>query len=442
MSSGYDGDDELFARVWAQRDAAERPAPPDPRRERPQERPQELLDPELARVLDVASALRTAGRAAQGPDPDASARMRAAVMAEIGGGTADGATRERTRVLRSPDPGPAGGRGAGRAGATTRRETRESRGGTRPADRRPAARATSRRSGARLLSSFVTGACAVMLLGALTVLLSRGALPGEMLYGIKRASESAEIGLTSGQEAKGLKHLDFASTRLEEVSDLIERQAATAAGAGPVAAGIGPDEAALVLDNLRAFDEQARTGSRLILPLAAQPTGPSPAELGEWARSQSARLDTLSPSLDGDGRTAAAGSQQMLQRIDQRATAFGGSERCSTGDAADDLGPLPTGDCDAGSASDDTQTTTTAIPESTTTSTTSSTTTSSTSSTTSSRNETSSRDDDSDDSGSSSGSREQQTSTPDPVQVPLPVPLLPQVDVPPLLPGLPGLSLG
>ena len=79
-----------------------------------------------------------------------------------------------------------------------------------------------------------------MLLGALTVLLSRGALPGEMLYSIKRASESAEIGLTSGQEAKGLKHLDFASTRLEEVSDLIERQAATAAGAGPVAAGHRP----------------------------------------------------------------------------------------------------------------------------------------------------------------------------------------------------------
>ena len=441
MSSGYDGDDELFARVWAQRDAAERPAPPDPRRERAHESPQEGLDPELARVLDVAAALRTAGRAAQGPDPDASARMRAAVMAEIGG-TADGATRERTRVLRSTDPGPAGGRGAGRAGATTRRESRESRGGTRPADRRPAARATSRRSGARLLSSFVTGACAVMLLGALTVLLSRGALPGEMLYSIKRASESAEIGLTSGQEAKGLKHLDFASTRLEEVSDLIERQAATAAGAGPVAAGIGPDEAALVLDNLRAFDEQARTGSRLILPLAAQPTGPSPAELGEWARSQSARIDTLSPSLDGDGRTAAAGSQQMLQRLNQRATAFGGPERCATGDASDDLGPLPTGACDTGSGSDDTQATATAIPESTTTSTTSSTTTSSTSSTTSSRNETSTRDDDSDDPGSSSGSREQRTSTPDPVQVPLPVPLLPQVDVPPLLPGLPGLSLG
>ena len=142
MSSGYDGDDELFARVWAQRDAAERPAPPDPRREHPQER----LDPELARVLDVAAALRTAGRAAQGPDPDTSARMRAAVMAEIGGGTADGATRERTRVLRSEDAGPAGGRGAGRAGASTRRESRESRGGTRP---RTGAPPPARRPGVR-----------------------------------------------------------------------------------------------------------------------------------------------------------------------------------------------------------------------------------------------------------------------------------------------------
>lgn len=432
MSSGYDGDDELFARVWAQRDARERPAP-DPR--------QEQVDPELARVLDVAAALRTAGRAAQGPDPDTSARMRAAVMAEIGGGNPAGATRERTRVLRSTDPGPAGGRGAGRAGGTSRRE---SRGGTRPGDRRPASRgegrATSRRSGARLLSSFVTGACAVMLLGALTVLLSRGALPGEMLYGIKRASENAEIGLTSGQEAKGQRHLDFASTRLEEVSDLIARQGATAAGAGPVAAGIGPDEAGLVLDNLRAFDEQARTGSRLILPLTAQPTGPSPAELGEWARSQSARLDTLSPSLDGDGRTAAAGSQQMLQRLDQRATALGGPQRCATGEESDDLGPLPVGECDSASRSDDARTSATATPESTTSSTTTTTTTTRTS-TTSSEDATSSRRD-ADDSGSSSDSREERTSTPDPVQVPLPVPLLPQVDLPPLLPGLPGLSLG
>ena len=219
-----------------------------------------------------------------------------------------------------------------------------------------------------------------MLLGALTVLLSRGALPGEMLYSIKRASESAEIGLTSGQEAKGLKHLDFASTRLEEVSDLIERQAATAAGAGPVAAGIGPDEAALVLDNLRAFDEQARTGSRLILPLAAQPTGPSPAELGEWARSQSARIDTLSPSLDGDGahrrRRLAADAAAPHTSAPPRSAAPSAARPATRPTTSARCPPAP-----ATPAPDRTtsQASTTAIPESTTTSTTSSTTTSSTS---------------------------------------------------------------
>ncbi|WP_433783910.1 DUF5667 domain-containing protein [Actinomycetospora sp. CA-101289] len=442
MSSGHDGDDELFARVWEQRDGAGRPTRPGPGAG---------VDPELARVLGVADALRSAGRATPGPDPDASARMRAAVLAEITGGTPGATTdtpsepaapRERTRVLRAAgdtaahDSGPAGGRGAGRAGAGRRRPA--GRGSSRPADARPA-RAASRRPATRLLSSFVTGACAVLLLGALTVLLSRGALPGEMLYGIKRASESAEIGLTSGQEAKGLKHLDFAAIRLEEVSDLVERSATTAAGAGPVAAGLDPDQAALVLDNLRSFDDQARTGSRLILPLAAQPTGPSPAELAQWARSQSARLDTLSPSLDEGGRTAAAGSQQMLQRITQRAAVLDGPEPCATGSASDDLGPLPAGECDVRS---DEATAAPATPSETATSTTSSTTTTTTTTSTTRSEESSSRDRDEDSGGASSDSREERTSQPDPVQVPLPVPLLPQIDLPPLLPGLPGLSLG
>ncbi|GAA4813678.1 hypothetical protein GCM10023200_59300 [Actinomycetospora chlora] len=426
MSSGHDEDDERFARVWDERDATGRPPRPDRGRG----------DDELARDLDIAAALRAAGRATPGPDPEASARMRAAVMAGIGAPQQEGTTGRTlgTRVLRTPDTGPAGGRGAGRAGAG------HGAPGTRPAAGRPAGRAASRRSARRLTRSMVTGACAILLLGALTVLLSRGALPGEMLYGIKRASESAEIGLTSGQEAKGLKHLEFASTRLEEVSDLIGRQGTTAAGPGPVAAGLGPDQAALVLENLRSFDEQARTGSRLILPLSAQPSGPSPAQLQEWARAQSARLDTLSPSLDGDGRAAAASSQEMLQRLDRRAGAYGGPRPCATGSASDDLGPLPSTGCagDSGRSSADTDSTLTAGTQTST----STTTTTTTTTTRTSTEESSSRSRDTDASDSSSSSREERTSTPAPVNVPLPVPLLPQVDLPPLLPGLPGLSLG
>ncbi|GAA4867196.1 DUF5667 domain-containing protein [Actinomycetospora straminea] len=437
MSSGHDEDDELFARVWEQRDATGRPPHPG----RAGGGPDPMRDPDLARDLELAAALRAAGRDAIGPDADASARMRAVVMgevmgevmAEIGGGTAT-PPRERTRVLRSPDSGPVGGRGAGRAGATTRR------GSTRPGDGRPGRAATRRRS-TRLISSLIGGACAVMLLGALTVLLSRGALPGEMLYGIKRASESAEIGLTSGQEAKGQRHLDFAATRLEEVSDLIGRDTATAAGAGPVAAGIGPEEAALVLENLRDFDEQARTGSRLILPLAGRSSGPSPSQLAEWAREQSARIDTLSPSLDTDGRGAAAQSQQMLQRLGQRATALGGPQRCATGGESDDLGPLPIRECDTSTSPSVATPERTDVSATETSSTTTTTTTTSRTSTSSS--ESSTRDGGADeDSGSGGESDDAGDDAPPPVQVPLPVPLLPQVDVPPLLPGLPGLSLG
>ncbi|MDD7938147.1 DUF5667 domain-containing protein [Actinomycetospora lutea] len=441
MSSGHDGDDERFARVGEERDATGRPARPDRAGDRAAP-----ADPELARDLELTAALRAAGRDAVGPDPATSARMRAAVMAEITGGAATSAApRGSTRVLRTPDTGPAGGRGAGRAGREDRAASDRRRGGTRPADGRPAGRASSRRSSSRVLSSFVTGACAILLLGALTVLLSRGSLPGEMLYGVKRASESAEIGLTSGQEAKGRRHLDFAATRLEEVSDLIARDTTTAAGTGPAAAGLGPDESALVIENLRAFGEQARTGSRMILPLASQPSGPRPAELAEWARSQSSRLDTLSPSLDGDGRAAATDSQQMLQRLGERATALSGPTRCETGTETDDLGPVPSRECDtsreqATASPERTEAASTATSSTTTTTTT---TTSRSSSSTEESSSRSSRDSD-DDSGPVDGLLPggESDGSPDPVRVPLPVPLLPQVDVPPLLPGLPGLSLG
>ncbi|MEJ2888410.1 DUF5667 domain-containing protein [Actinomycetospora aeridis] len=447
MASGHDEDDERSARVWEQRDATGRPAPPDRAGPSRDAAPDHQAPDHQALELDLVAALRAAGRDAAGPDPATSARMRAAVMAEITGG-AEAAPRGGTRVLRTTDTGPAGGRGAGRAGARRTGTPSGTRSGAdRPADNRPTGRAPRRRS-SRVMSSMVSGACAILLLGALTVLLSRGALPGEMLYGVKRASENAEIGLTSGQEAKGQRHLDFAATRLEEVSDLISRNSTTAAGTGPTAAGLGPDEAALVLENLRAFGEQARTGSRMILPLASQPSGPPPRELEDWARAQSSRLDTLSPSLDGDGRAAAADSQQMLQRLGQRAAALGGPTRCATGDQSDDLGPVPARECNTSTEPS------TASPESSQAASTSSATSTTTTTTTTTSTSRSSSDEDS--STRSSGDSDddnggvvddllpggERRESPDPVRVPLPVPLLPQVDVPPLLPGLPGLSLG
>lgn len=425
MPSGHEGDDELFARAWDERDAADRGAPS----VNPPRRP---YDPVLAGDLDIAAALRDAGRALPGPDADASARMRARLMAEIGGPVRPGAD---SRSQRTPSRTPVRTQGA--PTETRRRGSREPA-TRRPADRRPAGRADGVHGARRLLVNVITGACAVMLLGALTVLLSRGALPGETLYSVKRASESVELGLTSGQEEKGLKHLEFAAIRLEEVSDLVGRSATTAAGNGPVASGLDPAVGALVLEDLQSFDQDARTGSRLILPLAARPAAASPVDLGGWAQAQSARLDTLSPSLPEDGRTAAASSQQMLQRLSARASALDGPQPCATGPSVDDLGPLPADGCTtAGTAAPAPVPSPSSVAPSSTTSTTTTTATSTTTST----EDATSADRSTADRPSSVPAR-QPANTPAPVQVPLPVPLLPQVDVPPLLPGLPGISLG
>lgn len=402
------------------------------------------LDPDLRQDLELATALREASRSVPGPDPDASARMRASLMAAIGGDTQESAAT--SRVLGDVS-GSAGGRGAGRAGHTAR-ATRTSGPGrrsgehtdrrSRPGDARPARGVEGRRRGrsGRILVNAVTATCVVMLLGALTVVLGRGALPGEMLYGVKRSSESVEMALTGGQEAKARKHLDFAGLRLEEVSGLVERGSATAAGPRPAAAGLDPADAALVGDNLRAFDEQARAGSRMMLPLSGRANGPDPEELASWAREQTARLDTLSPSLNGDDRAAAASSKSLMDRMSTRASALderGACDEVSTGE--DELGPLPSSArcpaIDKPVAAPERPTTTSS--SSSTTSTTTTTTTEDSSSSTEKSSTTSEK---------TSEEPTTEETTRSPVRVPMPVPLLPQVDVPPLLPGLPGLSLG
>jgi hypothetical protein len=287
---------------------------------------------------------------------------------------------------------------------------------------------------------------AVLALGALTVLLSRGALPGDMLYGLKRASESTEIGLTSGQEAKARKHLDVAALRLDEIQQLIQRDSTTAAGPQPTAAGADDADAALVADNLRAFDDQARTGARMLLPLVNSPAGPPPGLLSQWAGQQQRTLDGFSASLPAGGKEQAASSQRLISQLQQRAAAFEKSTGPCGSQDSDDLGPLPSAACSAASqdkapsialpqastpttktSTPSTRRTTSSSPDATTTTTTDETTT-----------------------ANRSGDSDKPllplplpaTTTAPPINVPVPVPGLPKVQLPPLLPGLPGLSLG
>ncbi|MDL5155311.1 DUF5667 domain-containing protein [Actinomycetospora termitidis] len=389
------------------------------------------MDTDLADDLRIADLLRDVAAATPGPDPAASARMRASVMAAI---TEQAAPAEESSTSRTLVTSP--------ADAPTRsshgRRRADRRGGTRPGDRRPAPAGSSgpRRSAVRrLMSTTVAGVACILALGALTVLLSRGSLPGDMLYGLKRASESAEVGLTSGQEAKGQKHLDIAALRLDEIQQMIQRDSSTAAGPRPTAAGLDEADAALVADNLRAFDQQARSGSKLLLGLVNRPAGPSPSTLTQWAGTQQKMFDSLSPSLSDSGRQQAASSQRLLTQLQDRARTFESDPTCG-GSSSDELGPLPSASCrsarEGSSASTATPEASSSTPSSTT-----KTTTSTEPTTTTSDSDTSSTT-----STGSDSSERTPTSTPDPVKVPVPVPGLPKVELPPLLPGLPGLSLG
>ena len=441
MSSGRDEADERFAAVWDERMRGRvvgRPAQNTPPsadangfgndspplgRDRP-------VDTDLADDLRIADLLRQVGASTPGPDREASARMRANLMAAI---TQDAPVVETTRVAAAPAHG-------------TRRASR--RGAVRPGDGRPgnpgspgraAGSSRPRSTVRRLLSTTVAGVACILALGAVTVLLSRGALPGDMLYGLKRASESTEIGLTSGQEAKARKHLDVAALRLDEIGQMIERDSTTAAGTGPTAAGLGDSDASLITDNLRAFDEQTRTGSKLLLGLVGKPSAPSAGTLTDWARAQQGVLTGFSPSLPAAGREQAATSQRLLGQLQERAAAFRDDPSCSGG-PSDELGPLPSATCRSTPSAAPV-----AAPETTSTAPSSSTSRSTTSTeptTTTTESPTTSAAGGGRGSDAPAPSTEDPAPAPAPVQVPLPVPGLPKVELPPLLPGLPGLSLG
>ncbi|WP_018330775.1 DUF5667 domain-containing protein [Actinomycetospora chiangmaiensis] len=397
------------------------------------------MDTDLADDLRIADLLRDVAAATPGPDAATSARMRASVMAAITGAAPPSGDAPTRAVPTADRPTHAVATTEAPARPSHGRRRADRRGASRPADRRPSSASGStgpaRSAMRRLMSTTVAGVACILALGALTVLLSRGSLPGDMLYGLKRASESAEIGLTSGQEAKGQKHLDLAALRLDEVQQMIQRDTATAAGSRPTAAGLDDADAALVADNLRAFDQQARSGSKLLLGLVNQPSGPSAGSLAQWATAQQQRFDQVSPSLSPAGREQAASSQRLLSQLQSRAAAFESDPNCSSG-SSDELGPLPSVTCQSART---TAPSTTAAPQSSTStpSSTTRTTTSTEPSTTTSGTDSTRA------SSSSTGSTPAPTTTTRaPVQVPVPVPGLPKVELPPLLPGLPGLSLG
>jgi hypothetical protein len=181
----------------------------------------------------------------------------------------------------------------------------------------------------RLMVALAAALCLILSLGAMSLLLSRDALPGDPLYAIKRTAESASFGLAFDDATKARKHLEFATARIDEMEGMVAR------GNTPVGS---------YLTALTDFDTDAAAGSRLLTVLSTNGDGSGLTYLRDWATSQSQRLKTLRPSLPERADTSA----DLLTAITERANALIGRLNCyqiTTG-ATDDIGALPaTGAC-------------------------------------------------------------------------------------------------
>lgn len=244
---------------------------------------------EFADELAVVALLRKAAVTA-GPDEEAKARMRA-------------------RVLGAAEPPP----------TKLDQPVRERRTGAR----------------GRLAVALAAALCLLFSLAGMSLLLSRDALPGDALYGVKRTAESATLGLTFGEESKGYKRLEFAAARLAEIETLGDRYRDS--GGGPLGG---------YLTALTDFDADAAAGSRVLTALGSNSDQRAREDLRDWATAQAARLTDLRPSLPAPAADRAGTSLDLLTRIADRASALHARADCAsvTSGQVDQVGPVPAQD--------------------------------------------------------------------------------------------------
>ncbi|MCU1658224.1 MAG: hypothetical protein JWO57_2880 [Pseudonocardiales bacterium] len=195
--------------------------------------------------------------------------------------------------------------------------------------------------------AIVTAVVAVfaLLLGG-AVWVSKKALPGDTLYALKRANENVQLSLTAGGTARGKQYLSFASTRADEVTDLLNRTSASALGAGPSAAGgVNPHTATLITSTLGSADSDVRAAAQLLGGQAVRNgSTDSLGVLTSWSPGQLTKLQAIVSRLPaGALHDRAASSAQLVSDALTRAGALQRMIGCSSLASAptDALGPVP-----------------------------------------------------------------------------------------------------
>ncbi|MGH7749900.1 MAG: DUF5667 domain-containing protein, partial [Candidatus Dormibacteria bacterium] len=172
----------------------------------------------------------------------------------------------------------------------------------------------------RLVVAAAAALCLLMSLSGMSVLLSRDALPGDALYNFKRTAESAELGLIFGDQPKALKHLEFASTRVNEIEAMAEQADA---------AGNWSAEQGKFLRALDDFDSDASAGARLLTGLALNGQPSSLSALRSWAEQQKTRLATVRAALALPTSARMDSTLALLDRIVTRASTLSHRSTCA-----------------------------------------------------------------------------------------------------------------
>jgi hypothetical protein len=181
-----------------------------------------------------------------------------------------------------------------------------------PADATPAPNETQRLTlparrpaRERRLAAAVGG---LALVGATTsmAMAAQDALPGDMLYPVKRAMENVRTGIAIGEGDKGVTLLANATGRLDEVGALSEDASGT--------------DAVTIADTLGVFTDEASEASDLLLADYAQSgDSASISELRDFTGDSLGQLAALEPQVPDAARDELVGAARLLVRIDAAA---------------------------------------------------------------------------------------------------------------------------
>ncbi|MCW2541420.1 MAG: hypothetical protein JWN95_3145 [Frankiales bacterium] len=180
----------------------------------------------------------------------------------------------------------------------------------------------------RPVLALASAATVLILLLGLAVFLSHGSVPGDPLYGFKRAGENFHLTFAGGQVDKGTTYLQYATKRASEAVTLTDKS--------------GDDND--LEDALKSTDSDTRNGMQLLGKATLSQSSTSPLSiLTPWIPAQRAVLEKLlTQAPAGDGKSRVTQSLALLARAQSREAQWrtGINCACLALASTDDLGPV------------------------------------------------------------------------------------------------------